>query len=390
MSPSDASPSDDTTWGLLLPGGQVDPDKLRQAWLEAEDDERSVPIRFRLLKDVGTRLDRYITQRLGFMSRTQVQRLIEGGDATINHKPARASTKLRLGDLVELHLPPPPSKEIRAEDIAIDVLYEDEHLVVLDKQPGIIVHPARGELGGTLLNALAWHFEHRSSGTLSAVGQDKARPGVVHRLDRDTTGCIVFAKDEEAHWKLGAQFERRTVDKRYLALVHGRIEEPAGVIDLPLGPHPSRAKGYREKIVVRHDDLGKASVTICRVRERYRLHDQPVNRQHFTLAELELKTGRTHQIRVHLSHTGYPIVGDAMYEGRPFASGGVELLVRQALHATMLAFEHPITGAPMRFAAPLPSDVSRVIASLRAHGQPESLTPAGSTIDLDEAVGHPA
>lgn len=379
-------PIDDTTWGLLLPGGQVDPDKLREAWLEAEDDERGVPIRFRLLKDVGTRLDRYITQRLGFMSRTQVQRLIDAGDATINRQPARASTKLKLGDLIELHLPPPPSKEIRAEDIPVEVLFEDEHLVVLNKRADIIVHPARGELGGTMLNALAWHFEHHSSGALSRVGHDKARPGVVHRLDRDTTGCIVFAKDEEAHWKLGAQFEHRTVDKRYLALVQGVVEEPVSVIDLPLGPHPSRAKGYREKIVVRHDELGKPSVTICRVRERYRVHQRAVGDQHFSLVELELKTGRTHQIRVHLSHTGYPIVGDDMYDGRAFVHGGRELLARQALHATTLAFRHPISGTAMAFAAPLPADLAKVVAVLRDAGEVERLEPPGASVDLESVI----
>ncbi|MFN3311802.1 MAG: RluA family pseudouridine synthase, partial [Thermomonas sp.] len=172
-----------------------------------------------------------------------------------------------MGDVVEVAVPPPPSEDFPEEDIPLDVLFEDEHLIVLNKSPDIIVHPARTHKKGTLINALAFHFRHRSSlgGSLSGVGRQFARPGVVHRLDRATSGCIVFAKTEQAHWQLANQFMARTVDKRYVTLAHGHVEPVIDVIDLPLGPHPSRERGYREKQVVRHDALGKPAVTIYRV-----------------------------------------------------------------------------------------------------------------------------
>jgi 23S rRNA pseudouridine1911/1915/1917 synthase len=217
------------------------------------------------------------------------------------------------------------------------------------------------------------------------VGQEFARPGVVHRLDRDTTGVIVFAKDEEAHWRLGSQFENRQVDKRYLALVEGVVEADVDVLDEPIGPHQSKAKGLREKQSVRHDHLGKSAVTICRVRERF---------DHHTLVELELKTGRTHQIRVHLSFHGHPIVGDDMYGGHVLRKAHIEhkgdetmVLDRQALHATTLGFTHPITKAAARFTAPVPEDFARAMALLREHSSRSGvLTPPGATIDIDQAV----
>lgn len=356
---------------LLLPGGKVDPEAIQRLIDEARQraresgadsaDEELSRVRFTLQRDLQTRLDRYLTSRITFMSRTQLQRLIESGGVTVNDRPAKPSTKLVLGDRVEVVVPPPPDKTIRPEQIPLDVLFEDEHIIVLNKQPDIIVHPARSELSGTMINALAWRFGNVSGGSLSGVGEEFARPGVVHRLDRNTTGCIVFAKDDEAHWKLGRQFEKRTVDKRYLALVHGHVEPDGQVIDLPIGPHPSREKGYREKYVVRHDDLGKPSVTICRVRERYELAGQP-----YSLVELELKTGRTHQIRVHCSHNGWPIVGDDMYGGKPFPLPGGEPIARQLLHAALLAFDHPISAQPMVFTAPLTPDMAAAIAALRA------------------------
>jgi 23S rRNA pseudouridine1911/1915/1917 synthase len=211
------------------------------------------------------------------------------------------------------------------------------------------------------------------------VGAEEARPGVVHRLDRHTTGCIVFAKTEETHWKLGRQFEFREVDKRYLAVTHGRVEPDGFVIDKPIGPHPSREKGYREKMVVRHDELGKPSVTIVRVRERYRLSGREAGDREFSLVELELKTGRTHQIRVHLSDEGRPIVGDDMYGGRAFSTGPNDevVMARQALHAALLAFQHPITGETMSFVAPPPMDMSRLLAALRV-GATEVLDVGGT------------
>lgn len=371
---------------LLLPGGKVDPvavERLIAASQAADEDAELPKVTFTLQRDLKKRLDKYLTDRITFMSRNQLQRLIEGGGVLVNGRTPKPSTTLRRGDVVEVVVPPPPPTEIQPEEIPLDVLYEDEHLIVLNKQPDIIVHPARSHLKGTLINALAWHFRHRSGGSLSTVGTEFARPGVVHRLDRHTSGVIVFAKQDEAHWKLGHQFEHRRVDKRYLAVVHGRVEPPADVIDLPIGPHPSREKGYREKYVVRHDDQGKPSVTIYRVREWYDPHAaDPGDR--YTMVELDLKTGRTHQIRVHLSHLGWPIVGDDMYGGRPYPGpDGTPIIARQALHAAMLSFDHPITGRRLTFTAPLRGDMLALVAALRARPGLQRLDVPGTAIDLD-------
>ncbi|TVQ63525.1 MAG: RluA family pseudouridine synthase [Phycisphaerales bacterium] len=376
---------------LILPGGKVDPDAVRAA----ADDDAPCRVVFTLSRDLKKRLDRYLTDRIPFMSRSQLQRLIANEAVTVNGRTPKASTTLRQGDVVEVIVPPPPPSGVRPERIPLEIVYEDEELIVLNKQPDIIVHPARSHLAGTMINALAWHFQNASAtgGSLSNVGDEFARPGVVHRLDRHTTGVIVFAKQDEAHWKLGRQFEHRQVDKRYLALVHGEMETLADVIDLPIGPHPSKEKGMREKYVVRHDEQGKNAVTIYRVRERY---------QGYTLVELELKTGRTHQIRVHLSHLGYPIVGDDMYGGRartvadvvPDAAARARwgadddvVMGRQALHAAVLGFRKPATGEPMTFTAPLPMDMARLVAILRAHRALDlSVGVAGATVDLDRCA----
>jgi 23S rRNA pseudouridine1911/1915/1917 synthase len=403
--------------GLILPGGKVDPEAIRRAVAAAEAEDEALPlprITFSVKKDIQTRLDKYLTSRITFMSRNQLQRLIEGGGAVVNGRPAKPSSKIQRGDTIEVVVPPPPDKGIRPEEIPLDVLFEDEYLIVLNKQPDIIVHPARSELSGTMINALTWHFQNvsKTGGALSGVGEEFARPGVVHRLDRYTSGCIVFAKTDEAHWKLGSQFEHRQVDKRYVAVVQGRVEPPVQVIEMPIGPHPSREKGYREKYVVRHDDAGRHAVTICRVRERYgeesdgateRRSDgrkkEPAGAnvlslrrsvapslRRFSLVELELKTGRTHQIRVHLSHLGWPIVGDDMYGGKPFVDdGGQTLIERQSLHACTLGFRHPISGEPMEFTAPIRGDMAALVAHLRRIAC-QAVDAPGATVDLGRAL----
>jgi 23S rRNA pseudouridine1911/1915/1917 synthase len=445
--------------GMVLPGGKVDADAIvraaqqaREQGLSEGEDEALRRVRFQLKHDLQKRLDKYLTDRITFLSRTQLQKLIDEKQVLVNAVPAKASTKLRAGDVVELSVPAPASKDIQAEDIPLEVLFEDEHIIVINKQPGIIVHPARAENTGTMLGALAYHFKHRSNvgGALSQVGWELARPGVVHRLDRDTTGVIVFAKSEEAHWKLGHGFEHRRVDKRYLALVHGHVEPDGFVIDLPLGPHQSKEKGYREKQVVRHDELGRPSVTVVRVRERYgsgarakqrsdamaqatpaaspvagagwKLPELPkaialerennnifeADMDRFSLVELELKTGRTHQIRVHLSHNLWAIVGDDLYGGKPVdiaalggkgpqpkARGGkkakgaaedTQRIERQMLHACMLSFDHPMTGARMTFQAPLREDMGRLVRALRGMEGFEAVAGAGTVIDLEKVV----
>lgn len=382
MSPSDQTPDDIVTGALVRPGGKVDADAVREAAEADLDDDGLRRVSFTLTRDLNKRLDKYLQDRIAFMSRTQLQRLIEGGGVEVNGRAPKASTKLRIGDVVDVVVPPPPSKEIVGEDIPIDVLYEDAQILVLNKSPDIIVHPARSHNSGTLLNALVWYFEHKGDGALSGVGEEFARPGVVHRLDRRTSGVMVIAKDDEAHWKLGRQFEKRTTNKRYLALVEGIVERDVEVIELPIGPHPSRVKGNREKMVVRHDELGKHAVTICRVRERYR-----TELGHYTLVELELKTGRTHQIRVHLTHSGYPIAGDDMYGGHVMREGDRVVIDRQALHAAVLGFQHPSTLEQVEFTAPLRGDMAGAIALLRERGEASGVrTPAGATIDMGMAL----
>ncbi len=373
---------------LVLPGGKVDPaavEKLIAASQAGEDDAELPTVTFTLQRDLNKRLDKYLTDRITFMSRNQLQKLIDGGGVHVNGRLPKASTTVRKGDVVEVAVPPPPPTEIQPEEIPLEVLYEDEFLIVLNKQPDFIVHPARSHLKGTMVNALAWHFKHRSGGGLSGVGTEFARPGVVHRLDRNTSGVIVFAKTDEAHWKIGHQFEHRTVDKRYLAVVHGRVEPPVDVIDLPLGPHPSREKGYREKYVVRHDEQGRASVTICRVRETYNPHAaKPADR--YSLVELELKTGRTHQIRVHMSHLGWPVVGDDMYGGKSYVDdAGKTVIARQALHAAVLGFDHPQTRKRLEFTAPLRGDMGALVKELRGKAGFAAVKAPGATVDLDRA-----
>jgi 23S rRNA pseudouridine1911/1915/1917 synthase len=359
--------------------------------------QRPPTVTFRLTRDLDKRLDKYLTDRITFMSRAQLQRLIDDQQVTVNGRKAKASTRLRAQDVVHVNLPPPPSSELPEQDIPLNVMYEDQHIIVLNKTPDIIVHPARSELSGTLINALAFHFKHRSTtgGELSHVGSEFARPGVIHRLDRQTSGCIVFAKSEEAHWKVAHQFEHRTVEKRYVALVHGHPEPEAGTIDLPIGPHPSRLKGYREMQVVRHDHLGKPALTFYRTLGRYDLNltssgtappgrsptGHPRQAGRVALVEIELKTGRTHQIRVHCTHNGWPLLADDMYSGvvLPAASSDAAsppLCTRVALHACILAFRHPITQQPLRFIAPFPADLRAALARLRAApGTVEATTP---------------
>ena len=377
---------------LLGPDGKVDLDRLRAATTDenAGDEESIRRVSFTLARDLRKRVDQYVTDRVPFLSRSRAQKLIAAGAVTVAGKPCKPSTILREADTVEIVLPSVAPSKLEPQPIPLDALYEDDRLIVLNKQPGVLVHPARSHPSGTLINGLAWRFEHGpdADAALSTVGAEDARPGVVHRLDRDTSGVIVFAKDDEAHWRLARQFEARRVEKRYVAVVEGAVDPPAGVIDLPIGPHPSRAKGRREKQVVRHDSFGKPSVTLYRTLERF---------DGFSLLELELRTGRTHQIRVHLAHLGFSIAGDDMYGGRALTRREIApshedpdhvILDRQALHAALLAFEHPITRAPMSFTARLHEDMADLIRLLRAHRPGAGpVDVQGARVNLDDLLG---
>lgn len=301
------------------------------------------------------RLDKYLTGRFSQFSRTRLQKLIVEQGVNVNGRPAKPSCKLNPGDWVDLILPPRELRELTPEDIPLDILYEDEDLLVLNKQANLIVHPARGYKNGTLVNGLVYHFQKLSSG-----GGDDRRPGIVHRLDRNTTGCLVVAKTDTAHWKLSRQFAERTVKKTYIALIHGVPELTADRISQPLGVHPL----VREKFAVRHD-IGKEAVTFYEVLEAFR---------GYALVKLDLKTGRTHQIRVHLSWLKHPIVADEMYGGKIVYPWQIEdrdaapeqpLMARCALHAWQLELTHPTTQQRMHFEAPLPDDMQTLLDALR-------------------------
>ncbi len=302
------------------------------------------------------RLDKYLHGRFSNLSRRLIQDAIRAGSVKVNGKIAKPSFKLSPGDKIDLTLPEPPSKKILPEDIPLNIIFEDSCLIVLNKQPGMIVHPARGNTHGTLVNALVFYSDKLSSG----LGE--FRPGIVHRLDKNTTGVMVVAKDDTTQWKIAKQFERRQVNKNYLAIVHGTPELTADRIKAPLGIHP-RA---REKYAIR-PGIGKEAITFYEVLEHWR---------GFSLLKLTPKTGRTHQIRVHLSYIKHPIVADDMYGGRlvyPWQLADTEPAVQQpvisrvALHAHTLEFKHPATDEMVKFEAPLPEDMQNMLDMLRKH-----------------------
>jgi 23S rRNA pseudouridine1911/1915/1917 synthase len=300
------------------------------------------------------RLDKYLHGRFSNLSRRYIQDAIRQGTARVNGKIAKPSLKLNPGDEISFILPEPPSRDILPEDIPLNIIYEDSQLIILNKQPGILVHPARGNTHGTLVNALVFHSDKLSSG----LGE--FRPGIVHRLDKNTTGVMVVTKNDTAQWKIARQFERRQVNKTYLAIVHGTPELTADRVKAPLGIHPR----VREKYAIR-PEIGKEAITFYEVIETFR---------GFSLLELTPKTGRTHQIRVHLSYMKHPIVADDMYGGKlvyPWQLADTEpavqepIISRVALHAFSIEFKHPGTEKMVRFEAPLPEDMQNLLDMLR-------------------------
>lgn len=310
----------------------------------------------------GTRLDRFLISATQDMSRTYLQRLIRDGDVTVNDKIAkRPSYLLRNGDRVCLTLPPPqPLDTIEPEHIPLDILHEDSHLLVLNKPAGMLVHPANGVNDGTLVNALLAHC----STDLSGIGGVE-RPGIVHRLDKDTSGSLVVAKTDVAHRKLSAQFERHSITRQYVAVVCGTPTEVTGTIDARIAR--SRRDRRRMTTVETH---GRHAVTHYEVLERY---------LQFALVQLTLETGRLHQIRVHLQHIGHPVAGDAVYGGERRALNDANTaalkqtlaqLKRQALHARLLGFEHPATSENLTFSAPIPKDMLTLLDALKQKAGP--------------------
>ncbi len=317
----------------------------------------------------GKRLDSYLVGRFQDYSRSVIQKLIDAGAVLINDQPAKASYRIREGDRVRIWLPDLGEETPTPEDIPLEIVYEDEVLLIVNKKPGMVMHPAKGNWSGTMVNALQWHFEQ-----LSTVGGAE-RPGIIHRLDRDTTGLVVVAKEDRAHRIVAGQFENRTVRKEYLALVHGEPDRDSDYIERPIGFHPT----VREKMAIRSlVEGGKEARTFYQVVKRY---------EGFSLVRCKLLTGRTHQIRVHLQSLGHPIVADKMYCGRArltlgdvagaVVEGGEEVLIeRQALHAHLLEFTHPTSGELLRFQSEPPADFERTLKVIEQYRSKPSIEPA--------------
>jgi len=334
--------------------------------IEEEDVER---LTFRVGKNLVRRIDQYLTDRISYLSRAGVQRLIADGLVKVNNRPAKSSYHPREGDQIEMVAPPQPVTEIIPEPIPLAIVYEDEHFMAINKQAGVMVHPARGKWTGTLVNGLVYYGQKWS--TINGAW----RPGILHRLDRNTTGIMLVAKSDEAHWRIARQFENRTIQKHYVAVVHGVPELLSDTIDMPIG----KDRYAREKQAIRKiENGGKPATTYYKIEETFHASVAlaanssqsaapalpPLTPECFALVRLTPKTGRTHQLRIHLATLGYPIVGDTMYGGRVLHSGDF-CLERQALHAADITFVHPATLQTITLSAPLPPDMTRLLEILR-------------------------
>jgi 23S rRNA pseudouridine1911/1915/1917 synthase len=295
------------------------------------------------------RLDVFLANREPTLSRSALQRLIMDGHITINRKAVRPSHKIRPGDRIDLEIPRPEPLELQPESIPLSILHEDEWLLVLEKPVGLVVHPAPGHWTGTLVNALLYHFRH--SGRLSTIG-GKERPGLVHRLDKETSGVMVIAKTDQAHRSLAHQFKHHTITRAYEALAWGTLKRSEGRIELAIGRDTKERKKFSSRT-----SRPKDSVTAYRVMERFG--------KLATHVLLQPLTGRTHQLRVHLTSLGHPLLGDPAYGGRKVKEVEGLAIPRVMLHAATLGFTHPITGAVLTFSTPLPEDMAAVVASLR-------------------------
>lgn len=288
----------------------------------------------------GDRIDKFLSEAMEGKSRSYIQGLVEKGNVKVNGKIVKSNYKVKAEDEIELIIPDPVELEIKGEDIPLNILYEDNDVLVVDKPQGMVVHPAAGNYNGTLVNAILNHCEDLSG--INGV----IRPGIVHRIDKDTAGVLVIAKNDAAHNKLSEQLKDHSMTRVYVALVEGIIKEKEGTIDAPLGRHPVE----RKKIAVLNG--GRHAVTHFKVMEAFKNN---------TLVECRLETGRTHQIRVHMAHIGHPLVGDPVYgyKKQKFKLEG------QLLHAKVLGFIHPTSGEYMEFESPLPDYFQKVIELLR-------------------------
>ncbi len=312
------------------------------------------------VEDAGKRFDAFLAEKIENWSRSRLQRLIEDGDALVNQNQVKSSYKIRDRDEIEVELTELPAENFEPEDIPLEIVFEDDFLAVINKPAGMVVHPGAGVSSGTLANAIAWHFGFGNADCgvekeqiPNPKSQTPNRVGIVHRLDKDTSGLIVVAKTEEVHEKLSEQFRAREVFKSYVALVHGEIEENTGKIEAPI----AREKHNRTKMSVRAH--GRYALSLWKVKKRF---------EKFTLLAVEIKTGRTHQIRVHLAYVNHPVVGDETYNaGRDKTVKNINIrqainsLNRFFLHAEKLSFTHPASGEWMSFVAPLPTALTELL-----------------------------
>ncbi len=327
--------------------------------IEKEEDEDLEHFHFKPSRTLTRRIDQYLTDRIPYLSRAAVQRLIDDGLVKVNGKATKASYKPKAGDRIDMVAPPEPTNEIIPEPIPLEIVYEDEHFMAINKQTNLMVHPARGVWTGTLVNALVYYGQKWS--TING----NWRPGILHRLDRNTTGIMLVAKSDEAHWRIARQFENRTIQKTYLAVIEGIPQFKSDVIDLPIG----RDRYQREKQAIRKiENGGRNAITRYDVLETFDYPKAAVEgapkRRKYSFVKLTPKTGRTHQLRVHMLAIGHPMVGDNMYTGQAFDAEGIHF-TRQALHAAEITFTHPGTLEPITLAAPLPPDITRLIEVLR-------------------------
>ncbi len=356
------------------------PEALEYDTDESSDELSGLYEHHRIVVDKGQgsiRIDKYLTHRLESTSRNRVQSAADAGCILVNQKPVRSSYKIRPGDEISVVLPHPPHEfELIPEDIPIQIVYEDDSLLVVHKEAGMVVHPGYGNFTGTLVNALAYYLKD-----LPLFRTGEMRPGLVHRIDKDTSGLLVIAKTEQALSHLARQFFERTIDRRYQALVWGRFEEPSGTITGNIGRNP---RDRKQMYVFADGSDGKPAVTHYKVLEEF---------GYVTLVECKLETGRTHQIRVHMKYAGHPLFGDITYGGdqilrgttytkyRQFIQNCFSLLPRQALHARTLTLIHPVTGKSLSFDSGLPADMQQVLDKWRVYTSSRTFDAESETED---------
>ncbi len=333
---------------------------------EPEQEEQDLFEHHRLVLGKGQqllRIDKFLMTRIENATRTKIQQAAEAGNILVNDKPVKSNYKVKPLDVISIVMTHPPREsEVRPENIPLDIVYEDDELVVINKQAGLVVHPGFGHFSGTLVNGLMYHFQD-----LPMFKEKNPRPGLVHRLDKDTTGIMVMAKNENALAKLAKQFFDRTSKRSYIALVWGDFKDETGTIEGFIGRN---IRDRKQMDVFDTEELGKHAVTHYRVLERF---------GYVTLVECKLETGRTHQIRVHFKHIGHPLFSDELYGGnrvlkgttftkyKQFVTNCFDLLNRQALHAKSLGFVHPVTGKEMFFDSELPKDLQAVLEKWRTY-----------------------